>query len=78
MQTSYFDYELPPEFIAQQPVDPRDSARLMVLHRSSGQIEHAVFRDLGNYLEPGDLLVLNETRVLPAACSPAKSWRRQG
>jgi len=66
MLTSDFDYDLPPECIAQTPVEPRDSSRLLVLKRPTGQIEHSLFRELGNYLNPGDLLVLNETRVLPA------------
>ena len=66
MKTSSFDYHLPEEFIAQTPSEPRDRARLMVLDRDSGQIQHAIFRDLGSYLNPGDLLVLNETRVIPA------------
>jgi S-adenosylmethionine:tRNA ribosyltransferase-isomerase len=66
VKTSSFDYHLPEEFIAQTPVEPRDSARLLVVDRDSGQIQHAIFRDLGSYLNPGDLLVLNETRVIPA------------
>ncbi len=66
MRTSDFDYDLPPEFIAQTPLEPRDASRLLVLHRNSGDLEHAIFHDLGNYLEPGDLLVLNQTRVIPA------------
>jgi S-adenosylmethionine:tRNA ribosyltransferase-isomerase len=67
MKTSDFDYELPQEFIAQTPVEPRDASRLMVLDRKSGSvIEHAYFRDLGRFLNPGDLLVLNQTRVIPA------------
>ncbi len=66
MKTSDFDYELPDQFIAQVPVEPRDAARLMVLPRKGGEIQHTVFRDLGRYLKAGDLLVLNETRVLPA------------
>jgi S-adenosylmethionine:tRNA ribosyltransferase-isomerase len=66
LKTSDFEYQLPPEFIAQHPLEPRDSARLMVLERASGAIEHSVFREIGRYLEPGDLLVLNETRVIPA------------
>ena len=66
MNTADFDYDLPPEFIAQKPVEPRDSARLLVLDRHSGRIEHAGFRDLGGYLRPGDVLVLNETRVIAA------------
>jgi S-adenosylmethionine:tRNA ribosyltransferase-isomerase len=66
MQTSDFDYLLPPEFIAQTPVEPRDAARLLVLQRDSDSLEHAIFRDIGQYLRPGDLLVLNQTRVIPA------------
>lgn len=66
MKTADFDYELPPELIAQTPVEPRDSARLLVLERASGSIKHCMFRNLGDYLEVGDLLVLNETRVIPA------------
>ncbi len=66
MQTSDFDYDLPPERIAQMPIEPRDASRLLVLHRSSGRIEHRSFRDIGEYLRPGDVLVLNQTRVIPA------------
>jgi S-adenosylmethionine:tRNA ribosyltransferase-isomerase len=66
MKTADFDYDLPPAFIAQTPLEPRDSSRLLVLHRESGEVEHAVFRDLGRYLHPADLLVLNQTRVIPA------------
>jgi S-adenosylmethionine:tRNA ribosyltransferase-isomerase len=66
MQTADFDYDLPPECIAQTPLEPRDSSRLLVLTRQTGEIEHAVFYDLGKYLVSGDLLILNETRVIPA------------
>jgi S-adenosylmethionine:tRNA ribosyltransferase-isomerase len=66
MKTSDFDYNLPIEYIAQTPVEPRDSSRLLVLDRKMGQIAHTVFRELGQYLKPKDLLVLNETRVIPA------------
>lgn len=66
MLLSDFDYDLPPERIAQHPVEPRDASRLLVLHRDTGQIEHRRFRDLIDYLEPGDVLVLNQTRVIPA------------
>jgi S-adenosylmethionine:tRNA ribosyltransferase-isomerase len=66
MQTSDFDYDLPAEFIAQRPAEPRDASRLMVLDRVSGSIQHAHFRDLGQFLRPGDLLILNNTRVIPA------------
>jgi S-adenosylmethionine:tRNA ribosyltransferase-isomerase len=66
MKTSDFDYDLPPEFIAQTPIEPRDASRLMVLQRGSGRIEHRTFRQIGEYLRPGDLLVVNRTRVIPA------------
>jgi S-adenosylmethionine:tRNA ribosyltransferase-isomerase len=66
VNTSDFDYDLPPEYIAQTPVEPRDASRLLVLHRETGFIEHSIFRELGRFLHPGDLLVLNETRVIPA------------
>ena len=63
---SDYDYELPDELIAQHPVGERDTSRLMVLRRSDGQIEHAQFRDLPEFLSPKDCLVVNETRVIPA------------
>lgn len=66
MKTSDFFYELPPELIAQTPVEPRNSSRLMVLSKNDGSIEHTVFNRLGDYLRAGDCLVLNDTRVLPA------------
>lgn len=59
-------YDLPPDLIAAHPCDPRDAARLLVLHRDTGRIEHRSFRDLPEYLRPEDCLVLNTTRVLPA------------
>ena len=64
MKTSDFVYHLPAELIAQQPVEPRDASRLMVVDRASGRIEHSVFRRLGEYLSAGDLLALNDTRVI--------------
>jgi S-adenosylmethionine:tRNA ribosyltransferase-isomerase len=66
LKTSDFDYILPESSIAQTPVEPRDSSRLLVLHRETGEIEHRIFRDIGDYLRSGDLLVLNQTRVIPA------------
>jgi len=66
VRTDDFDYELPSGLIAQSPAVPRDSCRLLVLHRQTGRIEHRVFTDIGEYLSRGDLLVVNETRVLPA------------
>jgi S-adenosylmethionine:tRNA ribosyltransferase-isomerase len=65
LRTSDFDYDLPANYIAQTPLDQRDLSRLMVIERESGEIHHAIFRDIGNYLMPGDILVINETRVIP-------------
>jgi S-adenosylmethionine:tRNA ribosyltransferase-isomerase len=64
--TLFLDYDLPEHLIAQTPAEPRDSSRLMVLRRESGTIEHHIFRDLPNLLAPNDLLVMNDTRVIPA------------
>ena len=61
-----FDYELPAEAIAQTPAEPRDSSRLLVLDRASGRIEHARFAEIGRWLRSGDLLVVNDSRVIPA------------
>ncbi|MDK2820167.1 MAG: S-adenosylmethionine:tRNA ribosyltransferase-isomerase [Clostridia bacterium] len=66
MRTEDFDYELPPELIAQKPVEPRDASRLLVLHRQKNKLDHRHFYDLPDYLKFGDVLVLNETRVIPA------------
>lgn len=66
MKTSDFFYDLPEELIAQTPVEPRNSSRLMVLSRDSGAVEHKHFYNLPEFLKPGDCLVLNDTRVLPA------------
>lgn len=66
MKTSEFDYQLPPELIAQYPTEKRDESRLMVLDRARGAIEHRRFRDIVEYIPPGDALVVNETRVFPA------------
>lgn len=66
MKTSDFDYYLPPELIAQHPAEPRDSSRLMVIHRDTGAFEHRRFFDLPEYLKEGDVMVLNDSRVIPA------------
>ena len=66
VKTSDFDYHLPESSIAQTPIEPRDSSRLLALHRDTGEIEHRIFREVGDYLHAGDLLVLNQTRVIPA------------
>ena len=63
-----YDYVLPPELIAQTPAEPRDSARLLVIPRAGGPVRHDAFHNLGHYLRPGDLLVLNRTLAgLPVA-----------
>jgi S-adenosylmethionine:tRNA ribosyltransferase-isomerase len=66
LKTAEFDYELPPELIAQTPIEPRDASRLMVVDRRVGEIAHHRFCDLPDFLQPGDLLVHNESRVIPA------------
>ena len=66
MKVSDFNYELPEELIAQHPYDKRDEARLMVLNRRENKYEHKVFKDIIDYLNPGDCLVINNTKVLPA------------
>lgn len=66
MKTADFDYELPPERIAQTPLEPRDSSRLMVYDRKTDRVFHKRFYEIGEYLNPGDLLVRNHTKVLPA------------
>lgn len=66
MKTSDFYYDLPERLIAQTPAQPRDAARMMVIHRDTGVREDRIFRDLPEYLRPGDVMVVNETRVIPA------------
>ncbi|MEM1297373.1 MAG: tRNA preQ1(34) S-adenosylmethionine ribosyltransferase-isomerase QueA, partial [Verrucomicrobiota bacterium] len=66
MRTADFDYELPPELIASQPPKQREDSRMMVVDRESGSIEHRPFREFPNFLQPNDLAVLNDTRVVPA------------
>ena len=66
MQTSDFEYDLPPELIAQTPIEPRDSSRLFVLHRATGRVEHQRFDQLLEHLRSGDVLVFNQSRVIPA------------
>ncbi len=64
MKLSNFDYQLPKELIAQYPIPKRDQARLMVVDRSSAKFEHKVFKDITGYFSKGDLMVLNDTKVL--------------
>lgn len=73
MKTAEFDYALPKELIAQEPVEPRDSSRLMVVHRDSGLIEHRRFFEVGEFLRAGDCLIVNDTRVIPARLKGEKA-----
>ncbi len=73
MKTSDFDYPLPPELIAQTPIEPRDRARLMVLKRSDSSLEHHQFYEIVDYLQRGDVLVFNNSRVIPARLSGRKA-----
>ena len=66
MNVSQFDYFLPPELIAQTPIEPRSASRLMLVNRTTGQISHHTFADIVDILHPGDILVANDTRVIPA------------
>ena len=66
MELSEFNYELPEELIAQTPIEKRDESRLMILDKNTGKIEHKIFKDIIDYLEPGDCLVRNNTKVIPA------------
>lgn len=66
MKTSDFYYDLPQELIAQTPMEPRDMSRLMVIDKNTGEVKHKIFKDLIDYLRPGDCLILNDTRVIPA------------
>jgi S-adenosylmethionine:tRNA ribosyltransferase-isomerase len=72
LKTSDFDYQLPAELIAQEPIEPRDASRLLVLQRRTGQREHRSFSQLGDFLRAGDLLVVNRSRVLPARLNAKK------
>jgi len=73
MKTSDFDYSLPPELIAQNPIEPRDQARLMVLNRGDSSIKHHKFFEIVNHLQTGDVLVFNDSRVIPARLGGRKA-----
>ena len=81
MKTSDFNFELPPELIAQTPLDRRDASRLLVLDRSTGAWEHRHFFDLPSYLRPGDCLILNKTMgadLLRQKCSHCLFYDKKG
>ena len=73
MQVTDFTYELPKELIAQHPMEPRDHSRLLVVDRKTGALEHKHFYDIIDYLNPGDLMVFNDTRVIPARLHGVKT-----
>ena len=75
---SHFDFTLPPGLIAQEPCDERDRSRLMVLDRKTGNLEHRHFMGIIEYLIPGDVLVVNDTQVIPARLEGKKKERRAG
>jgi S-adenosylmethionine:tRNA ribosyltransferase-isomerase len=75
MKTSDFDYSLPEELIAQQPLDKRDSSRLLILDKATGKTEHKIFTDIIDYLDENDLLVLNSTRVLHKTLGKQRRYR---
>lgn len=77
-KTAAYDYNLPKELIAQDPAEPRDSSHLMIVHKKDGSTEDRIFRDITEYLNPGDLLVLNDTRVLPARIEGVKKSGEHG
>jgi len=66
MKLSKFKFELPPELLAERPAEQRDEARLMVVHKDTGEIEHRQFKDVLEYFDDGDLMVMNDTKVFPA------------
>ena len=66
MKLSEFSFDLPDELIAEYPSENRDEARLMVVHRDTGKIEHRLFKDIINYFGEGDVMIMNNTRVFPA------------
>jgi S-adenosylmethionine:tRNA ribosyltransferase-isomerase len=72
MKTGDFDYFLPPQLIAQTPIEPRDKSRLMAVSRRDGSMQNSVLAELGNYLEKGDVLVFNDSRVIPARLNGSK------
>jgi len=75
-KTTAYDYELPKELIAQDPAEPRDSSKLLIVRKNSFSREHRIFRDIAEYLRKGDLLVLNDTRVMPARVEGIKKNRQ--
>ena len=76
MDVQEFNYNLPENLIAQTPLEKRDESRLMILNKQEQTIEHKTFKDIIDYLKPGDVLVRNNTKVIPARIYGKKDWRR--
>jgi S-adenosylmethionine:tRNA ribosyltransferase-isomerase len=72
LKVTDFDYDLPEHFIAQEPLEPRDSSKLLLLNRKTGRIEHRIFREIVDLIQPNDVLVMNNTRVIPARLAAYK------
>lgn len=72
MLVTDFDYDLPEELIAQDPLEPRDASRLLIMDRRNGTLRHGTFKQIGQELRPGDILVINDTKVLPARLNATK------
>ena len=77
LRTSDYDYELPEPLIAQTPIEPRDHSRLMSLCRADGSIRHHRFHELPELLRPGDVMVFNDSRVMPARLRGKRKYRRR-
>lgn len=77
MDVKDFYYDLPQELIAQDPLEDRSSSRLMVLDKNTGEVTHRVFKDITDYLRPGDCLVINNTKVIPARLYGVKEWAQR-
>ena len=75
MKVKDFDYDLPEKLIAQEPLKDRSSSRLMLLNKKTGEISHEVFKNIINYLNKGDCLVINDTRVIPARLLGKRKYR---
>ena len=77
MKLSEFEFELPEKLIAEYPADQRDESRLMVVHRDTGKIEHKTFKDVIDYFDDGDVMVMNDTKVFLLECMETKKKQAQ-
>jgi S-adenosylmethionine:tRNA ribosyltransferase-isomerase len=79
MKLSHFSFELPSDLMAEYPAEHRDESKLMVVHKDTGKIEHKMFKDLIDYFDEGDVMVINNTKVFPASfgrsCEKDQNWQ---